>query len=70
MHMSLQSSLNSLKFKYDALIKFTTCTGLSNTDINEFSILLTTNACFSKVQWSLVYILYTVFVFMYCGLHY
>jgi hypothetical protein len=70
MHMSLQSSLNSLKFKCDALIKFTTCTVLSNTDINEFGILLTTNACFNKVQWSLVYILDTVFVFMYCGLHY
>jgi hypothetical protein len=62
MHMSLQSSLNSLKFKCEALIKLTTCTGLSTTDINEFGILLTINACFNKVQWSLVYILNTVFV--------
>ena len=70
MHMSSHSSLNSLKFKCDALIKLTTCTGLSNTDINEFGILLATNACFNKVQWSLVYMMDIVFVSMYCGLHY
>ena len=67
--LSLQSSLNSLEFKGRSLIKLTICTALSNADISEFSIILTTKAYLCKPQWLLVYIMDTVLM-LYCGLHY
>jgi hypothetical protein len=60
--MSLQRSLKSLEFKGHALIKLTICTALSNTDFNEFGILVTANACKWKMQWLLVHISDTVFI--------
>jgi hypothetical protein len=40
-----------------ALIKLTISAALSDTDFNEFGILLTANACLCKMQWLLIRIL-------------
>ena len=44
----IAEQFNSLKFKCDALIKLTTCAGLSNTDISEFAILFDYQCMFQQ----------------------
>jgi len=44
-------------------LKFNFCIALSNTEINEAGVLITTDASLSELQWLFVYILEADFVF-------
>jgi hypothetical protein len=61
----IAEQFNSLKFKCDALIKLTTFTGLSNTDINECAIsMATTNTCFNSAVVTCIHFGYSLCVYV------